>query len=91
MIIEALMNMIVKLLTTVLKFINIPDLSASDKASVYNFVDTILTNANSLIDLFMPYTLAKSLLLIIIAIEVAIDIYKFVMWILRKIPVAAIQ
>ena len=91
MIIEALMNMIVKLLTSVLNFINIPDLAASDKASVYNFVDTILTNANSLIDLFMPYTLAKSLLLIIISIEIAIDIYKFVMWILRKIPVVAIQ
>lgn len=86
MIIEGLMNLICKLIMTLLSVINIPDISASDKQSLFDFVDTILTSANSLIDLFLPYTLAKSLLLIVIGVELAVNIYKFVFWIIRKIP-----
>lgn len=91
MIIEGLMNLICKLIMTLLSVINIPDISASDKQSLFDFVDTILTSANSLIDLFLPYTLAKTMLLIIIVIELAVDVYKIVMWVIRKIPVAGMS
>lgn len=91
MIIEGLMNLICKLIMTLLSVIHIPDISAADKQSLFDFVNTILDSANSLIDLFLPYTLAKSLLLIVIGIELAIDIYKVVMWVIRKIPVAGMS
>lgn len=91
MIIEGLMNLICKLITTLLSVINIPDISASDKQSLFDFVNTILDSANSLIDLFLPYTLSKALLLIVIAIELAVDVYKIVMWVIRKIPVAGMS
>lgn len=91
MIIESLMNLICKLITTLLSVINIPDISSSDKQSLFDFVNTILDSANSLIDLFLPYTLTKALLLIVIAIELAVDVYKIVMWVIRKIPVAGMS
>lgn len=91
MIIEGLMNLICKLITTLLSVINIPDISSSDKQSLFDFVNTILDSANSLIDLFLPYTLSKALLLIVIAIELAVDVYKIVMWVIRKIPVAGMS
>lgn len=91
MIIEGLMNLICKLITTLLSVINIPDISSSDKQSLFDFVNTILDSANSLIDLFLPYTLTKALLLIVIAIELAVDVYKIVMWVIRKIPVAGMS
>lgn len=91
MIIEGLMNLICKLIMTLLSPINIPDISATDKESLFNFFDNLLGSANALIDLFLPYTLAKAFLLIVIAIELAVDIYKVVMWIIRKIPVAGMS
>lgn len=91
MIIVGLMNLICKLITTLLSVINIPDISSSDKQSLFDFVNTILDSANSLIDLFLPYTLSKALLLIVIAIELAVDVYKIVMWVIRKIPVAGMS
>lgn len=91
MIIEGLMNLICKLITTLLSVINIPDISASDKQSLFDFVNTILDSANLLIDLFLPYTLTKALLFIVIAIELAVDVYKIVMWVIRKIPVAGMS
>lgn len=91
MIIEGLMNLICKLIMTLLSVIHIPDISASDKQSLFDFVNTILDSANSLIDLFLPYTLSKALLLIVIAIELAVDVYKIVMWVIRKIPVAGMS
>lgn len=84
------MNIIYKVITTVLSPINISDINSDDKAALYDFVDMILTNANSLIDLFLPYTLAKVLLFIVLAIEAAITIYKIVMWVIRKIPMGGI-
>lgn len=87
MIIEKIFELFWSFITAVLNFINIPDISAADKQSLFDFVDTILTSANSLIDVFLPYTLSKVLLLIVIAIELAVDVYKIVMWVIRKIPV----
>lgn len=91
MILEKIFDLFWGFITIVLNFINIPDISSSDKQSLFDFVNTILDSANSLIDLFLPYTLSKALLLIVIAIELAVDVYKIVMWVIRKIPVAGMS
>lgn len=91
MIIEKIFNIFWSFITAVLDFISIPDISSSDKQSLFDFIDTILISANSLIDVFLPYTLSKVLLFIVIAIELAVDVYKIVIWVIRKIPVAGMS
>lgn len=91
MIIEALLNMIIGLFEKLLSFINIPQIPAD----VVNQVDTTLTDfitrASELIDLFLPYSIAKTLIIIVIAIELGVEVYHFVMWIIKKIPMLGIS
>lgn len=91
MIIEALFNMIFKLFTSFLEPINIPDLPEDMKQQITSFVDTLITSAAPMIDLVMPYNVVKVLIPIVIVIEVAVEVYKLVMWIITKIPMANIQ
>lgn len=91
MIIEALFNMIFKLFTSFLSPINIPDLPDDMKQQITSFVDTLITSAAPMIDLVMPYNVVKVLVPIVIVIELAVEVYKLVMWIITKIPMANIQ
>lgn len=91
MIIEALFNMIFKLFTSFLEPINIPDLPEDMKEQITSFVDTLITSAAPMIDLVMPYNVVKVLVPIVITIELAVEVYKLVMWIITKIPMANIQ
>ena len=91
MIVEALFNMIIKLFTTLLSVIHIPDLPEDLKSSITSFVSTIIGYAAPMIDLVLPYNIVKILLPIVITIELAVEIYKLVMWIITKIPMANIQ
>jgi len=91
LIIEALFNMIFKLFTSFLEPINIPDLPEDMKQQITSFVDTLITSAAPMIDLVMPYNVVKVLIPIVIVIEVAVEVYKLVMWIITKIPMANIQ
>lgn len=91
MIIEALFNAIFKIFTTFLSPINIPDLPEDMKEQITSFVDTLITSAAPMIDLVMPYNIVKVLVPIVIVIELAVEVYKLVMWIITKIPMANIQ
>lgn len=91
MIIEALFNAIFKIFTTFLGVINIPDLPEDMKEQITSFVDTLITSAAPMIDLVMPYNVVKILVPIVIVIELAVEVYKLVMWIITKIPMANIQ
>ena len=91
MIIEALLNLIIKLFTGLLSFVNIPQIPESTIENVSNTLNTIIEKAAPLIDLVIPYNVAKSLLIVVVAIEVAIPLYHFVMWVLKKIPMLSIR
>lgn len=91
MIIEAITNAFIKFFTALLQFINIPQIPADVLESVNSTIDSIIQRGSELIDLFIPYTVAKVLLLIVIVIEVAVHLYHFVMWIIRKIPMVGIS
>lgn len=91
MIIEGLVNVIFNVLQTLLSIINIPDLDEELKVSIYEYIDTIIDFGAPMLDLVMPYNVAKVLITIVIAIEVALMIYKLVMWIITKIPMLNIQ
>lgn len=91
MIIEGLVNLIFNLIMALLSFVNIPDIDEELKTTVYEYIDSIIDYGAPLLDFVLPYNVAKSLLTIVIVIEVAIAVYKLVMWIITKIPMLNIQ
>ena len=91
MIIESICDLFIKFFTGLLKFINIPQIPEDVLAQVNNTIDIIIQRGAELLDLFMPYNIAKVLLLIVIAIEAGAEIYHFVMWVIRKIPMAGMS
>lgn len=89
MILEMLLTLLKNLLNLLLVF-KIPSLP--DDA--LNYIETIFTYLESGASILANYTpLAYLLVLfgIIVAIDIAIGIYHFVMWILKKIPVISIS
>lgn len=91
MIIESICNLFIKFFTGLLKVINIPQIPEDVLLQVNTTIDTIIERGAELLDLFIPFNIAKVLLLIVLAIEAAIEIYHFVMWVIRKIPMAGIS
>lgn len=63
-------------------------------AQVSSAIDAIvfyLGQALDIVWLFVPRTITVTLMSLAVAVEVIVLGYKFVMWILRKIPVAGID
>lgn len=91
MIIESICDLFIKFFTVLLKPINIPQIPQDILVQVNNSIDVIIERGSELIDLVIPYNIAKALLLIVLSIEAGIEIYHFVMWVIRKIPMAGIS
>ena len=91
MIITNLLTVLLNFLTSFLSAINIPGLDDSLVSNIYYVFDLFLDNSETIIGLFLPWNLVKFLLLIVIAIIFAEDLYRFVMWVLRKIPFLGIE
>lgn len=90
MIVEALMNLLLKIFTTLTSAIEIPALPASVSESMAEALGYIQTGVQILgCYTHLPYLLA--LFGIIIGIDVGIAVYHFVMWVLRKIPMLGIS
>lgn len=89
MIIEMLLN-VIKNLLNVLLFFEIPPLPED----VTGYIDTLfgyLETGASILSNYTPLSYLLVLFGIILAVDAAIIVYHFVMWILRKIPVAGIS
>lgn len=90
MIIEGLMNLVYKLISIVLTPINISSFPEGTDEAVTDFLDLLFNNSQTIIGLFIP-SIAFTLLLIVMGIEIAIHGYRFIMWVLRKIPMLGIN
>lgn len=90
MIIEALMNLLLKLFGLLTSAINIPSLPDS----VSTFMADALSYIKTGLQLLAVYTNLEYLLILfglIIAIDIGIAVYHFVMWVLKKIPMLGIS
>lgn len=90
MIIEALMNLLLKLFGLLTSAINIPSLPTS----VSTFMTDALSYIKTGLQLLAVYTNLEYLLILfglIIAIDIGIAVYHFVMWVLKKIPMLGIS
>lgn len=91
MIIESICNLFISFFTSLLSFVNIPQIPTDILANVNNTIDMMITRATAMIDLVLPYNIAKVLLLIVISVEIGVEIYHFVMWVISKIPMLNIH
>lgn len=90
MIIEALMNILLKVFSVLTSAINIPSLPESVSTFMSDALSYILTG----LQILAVYTNLEYLLILfglIILIDVGIAVYHFVMWVLRKIPMLGIS
>lgn len=86
MIINALLNAVFKIFNVIFSAINIPSIPEDTLQAIDDLFTVIFDNSESIIGLFIPWTVVNVLLPIIIALEIALPVYHLLMWILRKIP-----
>lgn len=91
MIIESLLNAIFAVFEKVFAVINIPGMPDGMENTVVEFLRSALNYAGSLISLFLPWSQVKVFFPILIVILSSEEIYKLVMWVLRKIPMLGIS
>lgn len=90
MIIELILNLLKGLLFICFSWINIPGFPEEMLSSLYTFLDLIFDNLTLLGFFIRPITLSIVIPLLIILINFD-KVYKFTMWILRKIPMLGIK
>ncbi len=91
MIIETLLNAIFSIFEKVFSVINIPGMPDGMSDQVVGFFNDVLNYAGSLISLFVPWSQVKIFFPILIVILSSEEVYKLVMWVLKKIPMLGIS
>lgn len=91
MIIETLLNAIFSIFEKVFSVVNIPGMPDGMSEQVVSFFSDTLNYAGSLISLFVPWSQVKVFFPILIVILSSEEIYKLVMWVLKKIPMLGIS
>lgn len=90
MIIELLLNSLKAVIFAVFSWINIPGFPDDILNGLYNFLDLIFNNLTLLGFFIRPITLQIVIPILIILLNFD-KIYKFTMWILKKIPMLNIH
>lgn len=90
MIIESLMNLLSWLLNLLLTSIDIPDLPNSVATVIAQGVQ-YMGMGLGIFAAFTHYQFIMALLAITIIIDAAMLVYKFVVWLIRKIPMAGME
>lgn len=91
MILQWFAEMIYKLLTGLLSFINLPSFSEEGVNAFGDYIELIILNGISIAEFFIPSSLFKVGIPIVLAITAFKYGYYFVMFILKKIPMANIH
>lgn len=90
MILEILLNAIMSLLKMCFSWISLPQFPGDLTTSISSFLDLIFNNLSLLGFFIRPSTLVVVIPVLIILLNFD-EVYKFTMWILRKIPFLGIQ
>ena len=89
MIVELLLQLIYNILNLLLIF-NIPSLPTQAEEYITMFFGYLETGA-SILSNYTPLPYLMTLFGVILAIDVGIQLYHFIMWILRKIPMLSVS
>lgn len=90
MIVEALMNLLLSVFRLLTSPINIPSMPEAVSGYLTDFLGYIQTGLQ-ILAVFTPLEYLLVLFGIIIAIDVGLAVYHFVMWVLKKIPMLGIS
>lgn len=90
MIIEGLLGLVSSLLSLLLYPIHIPPLPDS-VASILSQASVYLGDGLGIFAAFTHFSFLMSLFAIVVVIDAAMMVYKFVRWVLQKIPMASIE
>ena len=92
MLLEGLISLVVTLIKAILSiFPSLPPFPAEGLVSINSYISLIITNAGSLLGLFIDLNTVKIVLPIVLVLIEFEHIYDFVMWLLRKIPFLGIK
>lgn len=90
MLIETILNAIQRVFFSLFGSVNLSPLPESI-VNALRFIGDMLNYAQNMISLFIPWTLVKVGLPIILAIELFVIGYQLVIWVIRKIPMAGMS
>lgn len=90
MIFEAVLNALLSVLKALFSWINIPAIG-EEFDNAMQFIDVLFSNAQQLVNLFLPWDIVRFGIPVIIIVRNFDRIYGFIMWILRKIPMLGIE
>lgn len=91
MIIQWFAEMFFKIITSLLNWVNLPHLDSNVLDTLLYYLDSIVGSGISMFCFFVPqniYRICFPLVMIVTAFKYG---YFFVMWILKKIPMAGVQ
>lgn len=91
MIIETILNLLKFLLTTIFGILpDLPDMPTAIADGITSFLDIIFDNVG-LLGVFIPISTIKVVIPIVVLIMNFDDIYKLVMFIIKKIPMLGVE
>ena len=91
MLIEAIGNLGLKLLSAVMAVLDVlPDMPSAVVSALNSFFDLIFDNC-AVLGFFVPLSLVKGLLPLALLVVNFEHIYAGIMWVLRKIPMLGIE
>ncbi len=90
MIIEGLLNVLYNVFSALTSAISIPAMPA-DVATYLNNTLSYIKVGLQILAVYTPLSYLLTLFGIVVAIEVGIKIYHFVMWVLKKIPMLGVS
>lgn len=90
MIIEMLLDMLYGLFSLLTSPINIPSMPPETESYISQFF-SYLTAGAGILSNFTPFGYLMILFGIILAVDIGIKLYHFVMWILKKIPMISVS
>lgn len=90
MILKLLLDMLYGIFSVLTAPINIPDFPSESMAYLEQFFDYLAVGAGIFAN-YAPFTYVMILFGVIIAIDIGIKLYHFVMWVIKKIPMLGIK
>lgn len=91
MLIQWLCDLLYRIWNTIFGWVEIPQFSETLLNDINSYIDMILLTGRGIVSFFIPTTVFDILLGIVIAIITIKYTYFVVMWIIKKIPVVAMQ
>lgn len=91
MVVMGFLKAVLGALKALFSWINLPAFDDETFNNVLMFLDTLFTNAQELINLFLPWDIVRFGIPVVIIVVNFEHIYDLVMWVLRKIPMLGIE